>query len=387
MTLSTLFPIGLAFNGNAPAPQDDTPDRDATWQPWLDALRRADAAGVDFATFDDHWARRSAPGQTPLDATLLLSRIGPATRRIGLIPSVVVSTNEPFHISTAIATLDYVTRGRAGLLPVVPAASDVDAALAHAGADIYALPTERDGLYRDAAGAVDAVRRLWDSWEADAIIRDVATGRFVDRAKLHYVDVNAQTFSIRGPSIVPRPPQGQPPVAVAWREDGDLAWAAAHADIVFVPAPHSEADWALQRQTLEAAQQRAERNLAPLRYYADVAVAFGADPLAPGGSGTAPALASHAGTPQALLERIQAWRALGFSGVRLHPQDLQRDVRVITEDLLPLLRQAGLAAALEPEAAPDTASRAGHPPVSLRGRLGLADATNRYALDAGQGAR
>ena len=122
----------------------------------------------------------------------------------------VVSTTEPFHVSTAIATLDYVTRGRAGLLPVVPALPDVDAAVAHAGADSYGLPLTRDGLYQDAAGAVDGVRRLWDSWEDGAIIRDVATGRFVDRDKLHYVDVKTPTLSIRGPSIVPRPPQGQP---------------------------------------------------------------------------------------------------------------------------------------------------------------------------------
>lgn len=371
MTLPNPFPIGLAFNGRPSAPRDGSDirahavagaDTAEAWRPWLDAIKQADEAGLDFATFDDLWARSGSPGQSPLDATLLLARIGPATRRIGLLPAVVVSTTEPFHVSTAIATLDYVTRGRAGLVPVVPAQADVDAAVTHAGAGIYALPGTRDGLYQDAAGAVDGVRRLWDSWEDDAIIRDVATGRFVDRDKLHYVDVKTPTLSIRGPSIVPRPPQGQPPVAVTWREDGDLAWAARHADILFVPAPPDPAAWAVQRQTLDAAQRQAGRGLAPLRYFVDVPVAFD----------------DAARTPQALIERIQSWREAGFAGVRLHLRDVPRDLRVVTESLLPLLRDAGLAAALDADASA--------PPISLRGRLGLAAATNRYAT-AGQGAR
>ncbi|AGP58927.1 hypothetical protein M271_37655 [Streptomyces rapamycinicus NRRL 5491] len=61
----------------------------------------------------------------------------------------------------------------------------------------------------------DVVARLWDSWEDDAEIRDTATGRFVDRDKPHYVDFEGAHFTVRGPAIVPRPPQGHPVVAVA----------------------------------------------------------------------------------------------------------------------------------------------------------------------------
>ena len=49
-------------------------------------------------------------------------------------------------------------------------------------------PPVADELFDEAADVVEVVRRLWDSWEDDAIVRDVATGRFVDRDKLHYVD-------------------------------------------------------------------------------------------------------------------------------------------------------------------------------------------------------
>lgn len=47
------------------------------------------------------------------------------------------------------------------------------------------------------------MRRLWDSWQDDAEIRDVATGRFVDRDKLHYIDFEGRHFSVKGPSITP----------------------------------------------------------------------------------------------------------------------------------------------------------------------------------------
>ena len=49
-----------------------------------------------------------------LDAVLIAARVAPLTRHIGLIPTVVVTHTEPFHASKAIATLDYVSSGRAG---------------------------------------------------------------------------------------------------------------------------------------------------------------------------------------------------------------------------------------------------------------------------------
>ena len=60
-------------------------------------------------------------------------------------------------------------------------------------------------LWREAADAIEVVVRLWDSWEDDAVIRDAATGRYVDRDKLHYIDFEGEFFSVKGPSITPRP--------------------------------------------------------------------------------------------------------------------------------------------------------------------------------------
>ena len=50
-----------------------------------------------------------------LDAVLIASRVAPTTNRIGLIPTPIATHTEPFHLSKAIATLDYVSAGRAGI--------------------------------------------------------------------------------------------------------------------------------------------------------------------------------------------------------------------------------------------------------------------------------
>ncbi|MDT7601933.1 MAG: hypothetical protein QOK26_4010, partial [Pseudonocardiales bacterium] len=45
-------------------------------------------------------------------------------------------------------------------------------------------PAARAGEARD---SVRVTRELWDSWEDDAVIRDVATSRYLDADQLHYI--------------------------------------------------------------------------------------------------------------------------------------------------------------------------------------------------------
>jgi hypothetical protein len=63
---------------------------------------------------------------------------------------------------------------------------------------------------------------------------------------------------------------------------------------------------------------------------------------------------------------IEEWAAAGVDGVQLRPASLELDVPVIAEQLLPVLRERGLAG---------SGQRGG----SLRGRLGLRRPVNRYA--------
>ena len=193
----------------------------------------AETAGFDFVTLDDSFAlAEGGPGvvRGQLDALLTLARVAPVTSTIGLLATVTTTHTEPFHISKNLATLDIVSGGRAGWLVHVSAG---EAQARHFGR----RPTgDLPDLYAEAAEAIDVVGRLWDSWEDGAVIRDAPTGRYIDRDRLHYVNFEGQFFSVRGPSITPRSPQGQPLVAVHVVNDHALAVAAAWADIVVIDA-------------------------------------------------------------------------------------------------------------------------------------------------------
>ncbi|WP_329045927.1 hypothetical protein [Amycolatopsis sp. NBC_01488] len=52
-----------------------------------------------------------------------------------------------------------------------------------------------DALHHEVADVVEVVRRLWDSWDDDAVVKDVANGRYLDPGKVHHVD-----FSRRRPA-------------------------------------------------------------------------------------------------------------------------------------------------------------------------------------------
>src|SRR6202035_3571634 len=181
---------------------------------WSGLAATAESGLLDFLTIDDTLTPQ--PGRSESisprrlagrgDAVLVAARIAPVAKHIGLIPVATVTHTEPFHVSKAIATLDHVSHGRAGWQPRV-------SATAHEAALFGRRDPAQIPLFEEAVEYVDAVRRLWDSWEDDAIIRDVTTGRYVDVSKLHYIDFTGKHFSVKGPSITPRPPQGQPVVA------------------------------------------------------------------------------------------------------------------------------------------------------------------------------
>lgn len=187
---------------------------------WTDLVLEAERGALDFVTVEDSLAVQSDDPFVPdqrvdrvrgrLDAVLIAARVAPRTQRIGLVPTAVVTHTEPFHVSKSIATLDYVSAGRAGVRVQIAGRPDV---AAHFGRREAASRSRTDEYFAETADYVEVLRRLWDSWEDDAEIRDAATGRFIDRDKLHYIDFSGRWFSVKGPSITPRPPQGQPIVA------------------------------------------------------------------------------------------------------------------------------------------------------------------------------
>src|SRR3954451_14705292 len=237
--MSELLHVALALEGYGWHPEAwrHTPQRPSVFRGryWAQLAATAEQAQLDFVTFDDGLTpqRRRRPELDSRwltgrpDAVLVAARVAPSTSHLGLIPVATVTHTEPFHVSKAIATLDFVSHGRAGWQVRV-------SGTAHE-ADLFGRRDVRGAdLFDEASDAVEVVRRLWDSWEDDAVIRDVVTGRFVDRDKLHYIDFAGKYFSVKGPSITPRPPQGQPVVAALAHAKPIYEFAARSADLVFI---------------------------------------------------------------------------------------------------------------------------------------------------------
>ena len=259
MTRRTTIAVALDGAGWHPAAWRDPSARPAElFSPgyWIDLARTAERAGVDLLTIEDALGlQSSAFGATDdrtdevrgrLDALLIASLIAPATSRIGLVPTVTTTHTEPFHVATGLQTLDFASRGRAGMAgaglggrargpSLRPPELRAPRPRGRAPGD-SALLRE---LFDEARDVVEVVRRLWDSWEDDAIIRDAATARFVDRDKLHYADFEGAQFSVKGPSITPRSPQGQPLVTALAHQTIPYELAATSADLVFV-TPHDD---------------------------------------------------------------------------------------------------------------------------------------------------
>ena len=359
---------------------------------WTDLVQEAERGALDFVTIEDGFAQQSTRYHEPdgrtdqvrgrLDAALIAARVAPRTRHIGLVPTVVATHTEPFHISKSIATLDYVSRGRAGLRVQISGRLHEATLFGRrefvpvefTKLDDPAIRAQVADLFDEAADHVEVVRRLWDSWEDDAEIRDAATGRFIDRDKLHYIDFAGRWFSVKGPSITQRPPQGQPVVVSLAHSAIPYRLAARAADVVFVtPKERAEAAGLVEQvRAAEAEVGRAE----PLRVWADLVVflADGATEAAErrarleerAGAAYTSDTGVFTGTPAELAEVLLAHQDAGFTGFRLRPATLPHDLTAITRGLVPELRARGV---FRDEYRADT----------LRGLLGLARPANRYA--------
>ncbi|MEU6557551.1 LLM class flavin-dependent oxidoreductase [Streptomyces sp. NPDC046915] len=358
---------------------------------WAGLVAEAEAGLLDFVTIEDGLGPQSSHFLEPdertdqvrgrLDAVLIASRIAPLTRHIGLVPTVVATHTEPFHISKAIATLDYVSTGRAGLRVQITARPNE---AAHFGRrtvpviDAYDSPAAGElvtDLFDEAADYVEVVRRLWDSWEDDAEIRDAASGRFVDRGKLHHIDFDGRHFSVKGPSITPRPPQGQPPVTALAHRTVPYRLVARQADIGYV-TPHDTVQARAIVAEIRAEQEAAGRAGDRLHVFGDLVVFLDEDPgRAAARRERLDALAGtpytsdariFTGTPGQLADLLEELRGAGLTGFRLRPAVLGHDLAAITRGLVPELQRRGL-------------FRGTYEAGTLRGLLGLARPANRYA--------
>ncbi|MFC9843717.1 LLM class flavin-dependent oxidoreductase [Streptomyces sp. NPDC060223] len=320
------------------------------------AATAAENAGFTLLTLEDGVL---PPGATPevvgrIGAVERAAFIAASTSVIGIAPVVPVTYAEPFHVSSQLASLDHISIGRAGWVVSEEVRPDAARAWGRPLVDGAAARA------REARDGVEVVRALWDSWEDDAVIRSVATSRYLDRERLHYVDFTGDTYAVKGPAIVPRPPQGQlvvlgrPDLVPAGQLDvalvagRDLAEVTDAASAAGTPRTFAEIEIAL-----DTADATAEERVADLERHA---------PWTDRGR------LRHIGSAAGLAALLGRLRGV-VDGVRLHPLVLDEDLLELSRLVLPDLFERRHAVRPLPGA-------------SLRTHLGLDRPANRYAAGA-----
>ncbi len=189
----------------------------------MDALFVAD----HVAMWDSYESNIKHYANARLEPVTLLAALAAVTDHIGLIATASASYSEPYNLARALASLDHISRGRAGW-NVVTSAMNEEAMNFGRDANI-----EHAYRYERAAEFLETAKALWDSLEDGAELIDKTTGVFADPRLVHRINHVGKHFRVRGPLNVPRPPQGYPLIVQAGSSGDGKNLAAGHADVNF----------------------------------------------------------------------------------------------------------------------------------------------------------
>jgi len=171
-----------------------------------------------------------APEHDPIP---LLSWMAAATRHIGVASTFSVSQHHPFYAARLWATLDHLTEGRAGWNVVTSINHNQDA---NFGVD----RPPADLRYDRAHEFIEVCRKLWSSWDEDAVVMDREGAVFADAAKVNRIEHAGAFFRSRGPLNVVRSPQNGPAILQAGTSPKGVDFAARYADAIFAIQPRPE---------------------------------------------------------------------------------------------------------------------------------------------------
>jgi FMN-dependent oxidoreductase (nitrilotriacetate monooxygenase family) len=220
--------VGTTQNGwrHPDVPADASVDID--W--FRENAKRAEDAKFDLVFIVDspYITADTAPHfLNRLEPLTMLSAVATATSKIGLVATLTTSYNEPFNVARAFASLDLISRGRAGWNVVT---TGLEGAARNYGRDEHFDHSLR---YRRAAEHLEVVKGLWDSYEDDAFPRDKEKGLFLDREKLHALNHKGEFFSVAGPLNISRSRQGQPVIFQAGTSEEGRNFAAQVAEGIY----------------------------------------------------------------------------------------------------------------------------------------------------------
>jgi FMN-dependent oxidoreductase (nitrilotriacetate monooxygenase family) len=163
------------------------------------------------------------------DPLLVIPAMAAVTRNLGFAATFSTTYEPPFAFARRASTLDHLTKGRFGwnivtsYLPNAARNFGLDDEIAHD--DRYAIADEY----------LDVLYKLWEgSWDDDAVLQDRENRVYTDPSKVRYINHSGKFYRVAGPHLSEPSLQRTPVLFQAGSSPAGKAFAAKHAEAVFV---------------------------------------------------------------------------------------------------------------------------------------------------------
>lgn len=248
-------------------------------QRWIHLATVMEDTGYDFLFFADGFgypiigsdisevAVRYGINFTGLDPATLIPLLAANTHSLGFVVTASTGVDHPLPLARRFSTLDHLTGGRIGWNVVTGASQN-------AVAEVFGHPemVPHDTRYAMAEEYVRLATQYWESaWDDDALRRDAEAGVYVQRDGIHRIEFEGAYYRSSGYFGAPPSPQRTPTIFQAGTSPAGRAFAARHAECVFVQGTTP----ALTRRNVDAirdAAQQAGRDRDAIRLMAGITV-------------------------------------------------------------------------------------------------------------------
>jgi FMN-dependent oxidoreductase (nitrilotriacetate monooxygenase family) len=202
----------------------------------FDGIFLADVLGVYDVYGGTVDAALRASAQVPVnDPALLVPAMALVTEHLGFGLTATLSFEPPYQFARRMSTLDHLTRGRVGWNIVT---GYLNSAARGTGADGQEA---HDVRYDIAAEYMEVVYKLWEgSWEDGAVVRDRARPLYTQPDRVHRIVHRGDNYRVDAIHLSEPSPQRTPVLYQAGASSKGVAFAAGHAECVFIAAPSTQ---------------------------------------------------------------------------------------------------------------------------------------------------
>ncbi|NWK79492.1 LLM class flavin-dependent oxidoreductase [Aquitalea sp. LB_tupeE] len=200
---------------------------------FFDAVFIADVIGYyDVYQGSNYHAIREGAQLPVNDPLQLAAPIALTTKHLGIGVTASTSFEHPYPFARRLSTLDHHTKGRVGWNIVTSYLESGAKNISQGGL------RRHDNRYDVADEYIEVIYKLLEgSWEEGAVVRDRERGIFAHPEKVHEIGHKGKYFEVPGYHLSEPSPQRTPVLFQAGASGRGKAFAAQHAECVFVAAP------------------------------------------------------------------------------------------------------------------------------------------------------